>query len=60
MLIDDIMSGKFTFSPAKEAMVLGQKKVEKKHKRTMLDTSIVDDHPVEILAQSGGPRSHLG
>ena len=38
----------------KKAMDLGQKKVAKKHKRMMHDTSVVDDHPATKSSTIGG------
>ena len=42
-LVEDIMSGKFSFPSAKEAM--RQRKSEKKRKRAFIDTFVVDDRP---------------
>ena len=55
------MIEKFSFPSAKEALALSQmealtplqKKVEKKRKWTLLDTSMVDEHPAAKLSAAG-------
>ena len=53
MALEDIMSRKFSFPSAKEALALSQKKVEKKSKRLLTDTSVVDERPVVKLSMAG-------